>query len=144
QLRSEFHRDLVVGDEQELGLVRHAADDLDIALGVGLIERRIDLVEQAERRRIELEEREYQGDRGERLLAARELVDRAVALARRLRHHLDAGIEDFVAGQYEARFPAAEELREQHAEMTIDGVVGVLQQLAGLAVDTSDGVLERL
>ena len=37
---------------------------LRVALGVGVVERRVDLVEQAERRRVELEDREHQRDRG--------------------------------------------------------------------------------
>ena len=74
---------------------------LRVALGVGVVERRVDLVEQAERRRVQLEDREHQRDRGQRLLAARQQVDRAVLLARRLRHHLHAGIEDLVAGHHQ-------------------------------------------
>ena len=45
------------------------------ALGVGVVQRRVHLVEQAERRRVELEQREHERDRGERLLAAGEQVD---------------------------------------------------------------------
>jgi hypothetical protein len=70
-------------------------------------------------------------------------VDRGVLLARRLRHDLDAGIEDLVAGQDQARFAAAEELREQRAEMRVDRVVGLLQLLARFAVDAADGVFQR-
>ncbi len=69
---------------------------------VGVVERRVDLVEQAERRRVELEQREHQRDRGERLLAAREQVDAGVALARRVRHDLHAGVEDLLAGHASA------------------------------------------
>src|SRR5690606_4338440 len=78
-----------------------------------------------------------------RLLAARQQVDRRVPLAGRLRHHLDARIEDLVAGQDQFRLATAEELREQLAEVAVDRVVGLLQQLAGLAIDAPDRVLER-
>src|SRR5690606_38121758 len=115
-----------------------------VALGIGVVERRVDLVEQAERRRIELEQREHERDRRQRLLAARQQVDRRVALAGRLREHLDAGVEDLVAGKDQARLAAAEELGEQLAEVTVDRVVGLLQQLARLAIDLADRVLDRV
>jgi hypothetical protein len=143
QLLRHFHGDLVVRNEDELGLRRHALDHLAEAHGVRVVERRIDLVEHAERRRIEVEDGEHQGDRGQRLFAAGEQVDGGVLLARRLRHDLDAGIEDLVAGEDQARLAAAEKLREQGAEMAVDGVVGLLQLLARFAVDAPDGVFQR-
>ena len=111
QLLGHFHRDLVVADEEELRALAHLADQLAVALGVGVVQRRVDLVEQAERRRVELEDGEHQRDRGQRLLAARQQVDGAVLLARRLRHHLHAGIEDLVAGHHQPRAAAAEQAR---------------------------------
>jgi hypothetical protein len=66
-------------------------DQLGVTLGVGVVQRCVHLVEQAERRRVELEDRKHQRNRGQRLLAARQQVDGAVLLARRLRHHLHAG-----------------------------------------------------
>src|SRR6185295_14934077 len=110
----------------------------------GVVERRVDLVEQAERRRVELEQRAHQRDRGERLLAARKEMDARVSLARRVRHHLYPGIEDLFAGHEELRLAAAEEHGEQRAEMAVHAVEGLAQQLAGLAVDAPDGVLQRL
>jgi hypothetical protein len=65
---------------------------------------------------IELEDGEHQGHRGERLLAAGEQVDAAVALARRARHDGDAGLEQVVAGQLQVGVAAAEEPREELLE----------------------------
>jgi hypothetical protein len=144
QLARHLHGDLVVRDEEELRLRRHALDHLAEALGVAVVERRIDLVEHAERRRIELEHREHQGDRGQRLLAAGKQVDGAVLLAGRLRHDLDAGVEDLFAGQDQPGLAAAEELREEDAELAVHVVVGILQLLARLAVDAADGVFQRV
>src|SRR5436190_15633008 len=143
QLLRHLHGDAVVADEEELRRLRHLRDELGIALGVGVVERRVDLVEQAERRRIELEDREHQRDRRQRLLAPREQVDRAVLLAGRLRHHLNAGVEDLVAGHDQARGAAAEQDREHAAEVVVDLVERRLQQLARLEVDLPDRVLER-
>ena len=86
--------------------------DVAEAADVVLIERRVHLVEQAERRRIEIEDREHQRHGGERLLAARQLVDGAVALARRARHDGDAGGQRIVAHELEIGMAAAEQPRE--------------------------------
>src|SRR5260221_11238347 len=71
-------------------------------------------------------------------------MDAGVALARRLRNYLDAGIEDLRAGHQELGLAAAEQRREERAEMAVDAFEGLAQQLARLAVDAPDRVLERL
>src|SRR5688500_15772096 len=142
QLLGHLHRDLVVADEQELRLRRHALHQVAEALGIAVVERRIDLVEQAEGRRVELEQREHQRDGGERLLAAGEQVDAGVALAGRLGHDLHPGVEDLLAGHQQLRLAAAEQGRKERAEMPVDAVEGLAQQLARLAVDAPDGVLQ--
>ena len=108
--------------------VHHPAE----AAGVGIVERRVDLVQQAERRRIQLEQREHERDGGERLLAAGQQVDRRVALARRLRDDLHAGIEDFLAGEHEPRLTAAEERREELGEILVDRFERLLQELRAI------------
>ena len=65
-------RAAVVGDDDELGLVGEAAQRVGEAADVRLVERRVDLVEDAERDRPDLEHREQQGDRGQGPLAARQ------------------------------------------------------------------------
>src|SRR5258708_19464401 len=85
---------------------------------------------------------ENERDRGERLLAAGEQMDAGVALAGRLRHDLDAGVEDFLARHDELRFAAAEQRREQRAEVPVDAVEGLAQQLARLPVDAPDRVFQ--
>src|SRR5262245_17813374 len=54
QLVRELHRRLVVRDEHELHAARHVPNDVAEAPDVVLVERRVDLVEQAEGRRVEL------------------------------------------------------------------------------------------
>src|SRR5712692_6205393 len=144
ELAGELHRDLVVGDEDELRLARHLAHEVAEALGVGIVERGIHLVEEAEGRRVELEEREDERDRGERLLAAREELDRLILLAWRLREDLQASVEHLLAGEPQACLPAAEERREHLLEVRVDRVEGFLQELARLAVDALDRGLQRL
>ena len=59
-----------------------------------------------------------------------------------LRHHLHAGVQDFLAGHGELGLAAAEELGKQLAEMAVDGIEGLLQQFAGFAVDLADRVFQ--
>src|SRR5262245_29404114 len=143
ELLGHLHRDLVVADEEELRLGGHALYEVAEAAGVGVVERRVDLVEQAERRRVELEQREHQRDGSERLLAAGQEVDARVALARGMRHDLHAGVEDLLAGHDELRLAAAEQHREERAEVAVDALEGLAQELARLAVDPADGVFQR-
>src|SRR5690606_13717215 len=58
QLVRGFHGRLVVGDEQELYLFARLADHRGETADVGLVQRRVHLVQQAERRRVEAEDRE--------------------------------------------------------------------------------------
>ena len=59
-------------DDDELCAVGVAAQKLDEAADVVVVERSLDLVQQVERARPREEEREQERDRSERLLAARE------------------------------------------------------------------------
>ena len=53
QLIGDFHGDFCCADEQELRLRRHFRHQLHQAVGIGIVQRCIDLIEQTERRRIE-------------------------------------------------------------------------------------------
>src|SRR6056297_754040 len=70
ELARHLHGDLVMRDEHELHLRRHFLDDVAEAADVGVVQRRIHLVEHAERRRVQLEYGEHQRDSGQCLLAA--------------------------------------------------------------------------
>jgi len=59
-----------MGNIDELNLFTHLLDHTGIAANVGIIERRIHLVEHAEWCRIELENREYQRNRRQCLFTA--------------------------------------------------------------------------
>jgi hypothetical protein len=140
---AQFHGGLVVRDEYELHAARHLAHDFAEAADVVLVEWRVHLVEQAERRRVQFENREHERHRGERFLAARQLADGAVPLARRSRHDRDAGLEHVVADEFKVGVAAAEQPRELLLEAGVDAVEGVLETAARLAVDLSHGILER-
>src|SRR5690606_3174614 len=70
--------------------------------------------------------------------------NRADLLARRPRHHGNAGFEQVFAGQLEIGMPAAEETREQPRKAGVRLVEGLLETGASLAVDLADRVLQRL
>ena len=59
-------------DHDELRPIRVAAQQLDEAADVRVVERRLDLVQEIERARPGEEQREEEGDRPQRLLAAGE------------------------------------------------------------------------
>ena len=89
----DLHRLAVVRDQDELRVLLHALEHLDEPADVRIVERRVDLVEQAERARPVLEDGEHQRHRGQRLLAAREQLDALEPLAWRLRDDVDAALE---------------------------------------------------
>src|SRR2546423_14451857 len=101
--------------------VRQLAERFGEPADIALIERGVDLVEHAERRRLHPEDRKEQRRRGERALAARELRERSDALARRPRVDVDAGLVGILA-RPERRLTAVEQPLEEHAELTIDGL----------------------
>src|SRR5690606_8562653 len=101
QLVHRLHRRLVVRNDDELHLLGHLADDLAEATHIGIVERRVDLVEQTERSRIQLEDGEDERHGRQRLLTARQQMDRAVPLARWPRHDGDARLEQILAVELE-------------------------------------------
>ena len=84
------HRHVVVRDDDELCLLRERLEDLAEAHDIRLIQRGVHLIEQAERRRIRLQQREEQRRRDQRALAAGEQRQVLHLLARNLHVDLDA------------------------------------------------------
>ena len=85
-----LHRLLLVGDDDELGPVGVAAQELDEAADVGVVQRRLDLIEEVERARPGEEQSEEERDRAECLLAAGEERQARDALPDRAQFDLDA------------------------------------------------------
>src|SRR5688572_22441688 len=145
ELVGDRHRALGVRDHDELALLEELLHDQVEAAVVGLVQRRVDLVEDAERAGLALEDAHQQRDAGHRLLAAGELADRRGLLARRVGHDLDAGLEDVdllllrenhlpvgprlrlsalvldLRLQVNVRLPTPEQLAEHALEMLADG-----------------------
>ena len=100
---------------------RHRVEQVAEALDIGVVERRIDLVEHADRRRVGEEHRKDQAHRRQRLLAARQQRHRRRLLARRPGDDLEPGLQRIVAFD-ELQFgrAAAEQRREQLLEVAVD------------------------
>ena len=75
QLLRHFHGDLIVCDEQKLGVLRHFLDQLAIAFGIRIVQRRVHLVQQTKWCGVEAEQRKYQRQGGERLFATGQWED---------------------------------------------------------------------
>ena len=137
----DFDGALVVGDHDELRPAGHFANEVVEASDIGVVERRIDLVEQEEWRGPNLEYGNQQRDCGQRLLATREQVDVLEALAGRHRHDLDTRLENVVGfGQRQARAAAVEQTGKVLRETLADLFEGLLESTPTGAVDPLDGV----
>ena len=142
QAIGDFHGALVVGNHDELRTICHLAHKLVVPIDVHVIEWGIDLIEQAEGRRLHLEDGEDKSYRCERLLSPGELIDRAVLLARRLRHDFDAGLEkiDIVAsGERDPSSSTAEQPREDLLELLVDRVKRLPEKAPRRPVYLRDG-----
>ena len=84
------HRALLVGDHDELGAVAVAADELEEAVDVEVVQRGLDLVQDVERARPGQEDGEHEGQGDEGLLAAGEQREPLHRLAGRGHLDLDA------------------------------------------------------
>ena len=123
-----LHRYLLVRDNSELDLmeilqiVRETVD-------IRVIERRLDLIENAERRRFGLEYRKHQCDRCHRLFAARHQIDILQLLARRLRNDLNTCLQRIIfVVEPQLRLTAAEQFLEDLFKMQ-DDLIEILFKL---------------
>ena len=127
-------------DHDELRAVRVAAQELDEASDVRVVERGLDLVEEVEGARLREEQREEERDRPERLLPTREQRETRDLLACRPELHLDSGLDlGTILGrldQPEPALPAGEEgrrdlleVRGDRSERLVEPAVDGLRQL---------------
>src|SRR6267378_4300694 len=98
-------------------------------MDVGVVERRVHLVEHAERAWPEVEDREHEGEPSERALTAREERHGLEPLASRLRHQLHTGVQRvsalFCLHQPQLGTPALEQPLEDLLEVGIDLLEGL-------------------
>ena len=122
-----------------------SAMQLGEAADVGLVERSIDFVEDAEGRGLELEDSDQQRQRGESLFSAGEQQDVLQLLARRRGDDVDAALVGVLrVGELHEGLAAAEELGEGDGEVFVDDLEGLVELQAGDVVDLLDGGLRVL
>src|SRR5512141_1152885 len=141
----QLHRPLVVRDEEVLVPVRHLAHQGVEPVDIGVVQRRIDLVEQAEGRRLDEEDGEDEADGGERLLPAGEAAERKRFLAGRLDEDPDARLEEiFLVDQAQRGTPTLEQPGEHLAELRVDLLERLREPLPGRPVDPLDRLRQIL
>ena len=124
-----------------LNSVEHAHEPADVRV----VERRVHLVEQAERARLGEEDAEQQRQRDERALAARQQVDALRALAARRRVDLDVAVERRLGVlQPQVALAAAEQRHEDLPEVLAHLHERLQEHLARRGVDLADGLLQRV
>ena len=145
---SRFMRAMVIGlwvmMTKRVSVERaHLVEQVAEALDVVIVERRVHLVEHADRRRIGEEHREDQRQRGQRLLAAGQQRQRRGLLAGRLGEDLQARFERIVVlDQLQFGGAAAEQLGEQPLEVRVDRRERGQQPLARLLVQADDALAQ--
>ena len=130
-----------MGDDQiaRLRFARHRIEKVAKAVDIGIVQRRIDLVEHADRCGIGQEQREDQRGCGQRLFAARQQGERLQFLARRLGEDFEPGLERIVAvDQRQMRLASFEQAGEEPFEVGVDLLERGAQALAALAVEIAD------
>src|SRR5438034_180417 len=117
-------------------------------MDVGVVEGRIDLVENAEGARPEIEDREEERQSGQRALATREQRHGLQALAAGLGHQLDAGVERIAAllslDEPELGPAALEEALEELLEVPVDLLEGLRESLLCAPCHATQRLLEIL
>ncbi len=135
------HGHRMVGDDEEarLGRARHLLHHVAEAVDIGVVERRVHLVEHADRRGVRQEHREDQRERRQRLLAAGEQRQHLRLLAGRAAEDFEAAFQRIVAlDKLKLRLAAGEQDLEQPFEMRLHRVEGFEQALAAFLVEVPD------
>src|SRR5581483_3591115 len=132
-----------MGDQHKLRLYRKLLEDVAKAPHIGLIERGIDLVHDAERTGPGLEQREEKRGGNEGALTAGEQRKLLAALARELRNDLNAGLGQMARiGEHELRFAAAEEPAEIDPKLGRHGLEGTAEARAQAGLELSRRCLD--
>ena len=117
------------------GLLGDVANEIAEALDIGIVERRVDLVEHADGRGVGQEHREDQRGRGQGLLAAGEQRQCLRPLARRIGDDLEPGLERILGfDELQLGRAAAEQGLEKALEMRVHRGEGGRQPLGAFAV----------
>ena len=128
-----------MGDDDELGVVGHAAQVLRVTGHVDVVQRSFDLIEEAERRGIDVENGKIDRNSDQCLLAAGEGAQVFDDLARGRDFDFDAGFQHIAfVREVEPRMAAAEQFFKDLLEVVVDLLEARREQLFHLAAQFSD------
>src|SRR5437667_5366611 len=140
-----LHRPWIVRDHDELRFVFELREQSDVAAHVRVVERRVDLVEQAERARLGEEDREQQRNGDQRALARRQQVDPLGAFAPRSGVDLDLALERLVLiREAYVAFAAAEQRLKDGSKVLADLGERLEEQRLGGLIDFARRLLQRV
>ena len=112
-------------------------------LDIGVVERRVDFVQDTDRCGIGQEHAEQQGNCGQRLFATGQERHDLQLLARWAGHDFQAGFKRVVGlGQGQIGPPAAEQFYEQFLEMVVDRFEGRHQSFPAFAVELANALAQ--
>ena len=131
---------LVVRDDEELGVDEELLELVNEPADVRIVKSGVELVEHAERRWLDHEDREEKRDCRHRALAAGKQRHALRTLARRTRDDVDAALKRIlgVLEQHKPRLAAAEEPREHRLEVCVRLLKRLLEHLARSEVQVVD------
>ena len=142
---SVLHSTALMRNDQELRIGTQHIERADELGQVGVIERRLDLVQHIERHRARAIHGKEQGERRQTLLAARHEHHLGDALAARLRHDLDTRLGRMLGiGHLQMSLAAREEHSEDLAEVRVDLLKRHQEGLPHLAINGHRDLGERL
>ena len=127
----------MVRDDQEPGLgpAAHFIQQIAEPGHVGIVQRRVHLVEHADRRRVRKEHRKDQRHRRQRLLTPGQQRQGRKLFARRLTHDFQPGFQRIVAFDHDQiGLATAEQVLEEHREIAVHLLERRQQPFAALAV----------
>ena len=127
-----------MGDHDELRVAAELPEQEREPVDVGVVERSVHLVEDAEGAGLHEVDGEEQRDRGEGLLAAGEEGERLRLLPPRTGEDVDLRLQRIVAAQRERRLPPFEQGAEHLLEILVHLGEGLLEELRGGHVDLLD------
>ena len=135
---------LVVRDDEKLRVINEPLEHTNKPVDVGLVQRRIQLVQHTKRARADLIDGKHQRHGGHGLFAARKQRDALQFFARRPGDDLDAAAQHvLLIDQYEVGLAPLEHLGEQRAKVVPNLLEGGPEHIRGLGVDLLDH-LEQL
>ena len=133
----------VVGDDDELGVLEEAFEDVEEAVDVGFVQRGVQLVQQAKGAGLDLVNGKEKGDGGHGLFAAGKQADVLKTFAGRAGHNVNAAFQNIgLVAEVEIGIAAGKDFLKKKAKVVANALEGLKKHLAGLGVDAVENFVE--